>query len=56
MRMHVNRQKEIKKSLLTIFYCVKTNLKRNGDSKNKNGTVEYLRREVFYGKERIKEI
>ena len=35
---------------------VKTNLKRNRDSKNKNETVEYLKSEVFYGKERIKEV
>ena len=35
---------------------VKTNIKRNRDSKNKNGTVEYLKREVFYGKERVKEV
>ena len=43
-------------SSFSFFFIVKPNKKRNRDSKNKNGTVEYLRREVFYGKERIKEI
>ncbi len=37
-------------------FAVKPNLKRNSDTKNKNGTVEQLKSEVFYGKARVKEI